>query len=132
MSKKEKFLEICKEYNVEEVWINFDNPFGRDIGDLYETGDLVVVVCPISFAGKATSKIFNFFLLPFNEDDEERYITELNLWVTNCNPGDSVIECFNKRRCDSVKCIYRMNTLGCDNAQGVSINGPTKMDCFSL
>lgn len=108
MLDRKKFLNICEECNVDEVWVNFENPFTQE----HDKQGEEVFVCEWSNEAQgrgisnADSKLTGFFAPKYNSEDEDE-ILSVDLWcriVTNSNEYSS--EKFAQEK-DKLLLIYR-------------------------
>lgn len=112
MNKYDKFLEIVKTSDIDEVWVNFDHPFDRKPGDTYHSGDRVIICknCDTFHdegLKQADIALHLFFAQATSEDVEDVYYKELNLITKPLVLKDpKCLDRYNKMK-ESYTCIYR-------------------------
>lgn len=102
MKDKNKLLQVLQQYNIDELWVNFDDSFGKDHESEREK---VIIVKHAAYYGdsdlhKAETTIMTYFAPKYASDEED----DVNQVQTECLTVNGMeelpVQLFNKMKGD--------------------------------
>lgn len=112
MDKREQLLDICTKCDLDEVWVNFENPFDRGLDELYNEGDRVIFtkdigICFDKSINVAFNELQDLFASPSDWDKWDEYNDKLNLCVNPFYLRESGVKEEYDRIIGDFTCLYR-------------------------